>query len=526
MYVKRIFKVEIIDYIESYEYCFFISVVMMQKKPMYEMHKYWGKKPSGEILNFIQKYSKEDQIVLDPFSGYGVIACEAFLNNRNVISNDLNPVSNFINENLFALEFDEKQLTSTWKVIKKDFEITNKKLFSLQDGTELVSILRNKSDVPLRCKYKKGKQSVERELTIDERKYLLEIENSIKNNFWFPTNELIENSRISAKKNMKVQSLFTKRELICLSKLFYLISNVKLKQIRSYLLFAFSANLANCSKLVPPIKSRGQMSQGAWMTGFYIGETYIENNVLHYFENRLKKIIIGKIDFIKKAKSVNSSYRITNFDCKNLKKIQDSSIDYVITDPPYGESVPYFEQSIIWNSWLRFAINFEDEIVISNSKLRKKDDRQYEKDINIAYSEIARVLKQGAFFTFTFHALSGKVWNSIIKACIQNNFEFIELTWLKQITFSPRQLNRKITPLGDLTITLKKSDKNLKVSFLENMDVLKKYLSNKSGLYDTNSIYIIIIEYIFKNRIIVKDLDIIKFLYNNYELQENKWIIK
>lgn len=81
---------------------------MMQKKPMYEMHKYWGKKPSGEILNFIQKYSKEDQIVLDPFSGYGVIACEAFLNNRNVISNDLNPVSNFINENLFALEFWNK----------------------------------------------------------------------------------------------------------------------------------------------------------------------------------------------------------------------------------------------------------------------------------------------------------------------------------------------------------------------------------------------------------------------------------
>ena len=36
------------------------------------------------------------------------------------------------------------------------------------------------------------------------------------------------------------------------------------------------------------------MSQGAWMTGFYIGETYLENNVFHYFENRVKKIIKQK----------------------------------------------------------------------------------------------------------------------------------------------------------------------------------------------------------------------------------------
>ena len=63
-------------------------------------------------------------------------------------------------------------------------------------------------------------------------------------------------------------------------------------------MIAFTANLANCSKLVPPIKSRGTLSQGAWMTGFYSGETYIENNVLHYYENRIKKAIKGKEDYL------------------------------------------------------------------------------------------------------------------------------------------------------------------------------------------------------------------------------------
>lgn len=41
------------------------------------------------------------------------------------------------------------------------------------------------------------------------------------------------------------------------------------------------------------------MSQGAWMTGFYIGEKYLENNVFHYFENRVNKAIKGKMDYIK-----------------------------------------------------------------------------------------------------------------------------------------------------------------------------------------------------------------------------------
>lgn len=493
---------------------------------MYEMHKYWGKKPSESVLYYILKYSKEGHNILDPFSGYGVIACEAFLNNRNVISNDLNPISNFINKNLLDLNFDEKLLKESWNKIREDFAILNRSLFSLQDGTEVISILRNKYDIPLMIKYKQGKQSIERELTLDERQYLIDIENSTKLECWFPTDDLIENSRISAKKDMKVQSLFTKRELICLAKLFDLISSVSQEKIKSLLLFAFSANLANCSKLVPPIKSRGKMSQGAWMTGFYVGENYIENNVLHYFENRLRKVILGKREFIEKAKNVKSTYKITNYDCKNLCKIKSNSIDYIITDPPYGATVPYFEQSIIWNSWLKFETNFNDEIVISNSMVRCKSEDNYEIDILQAYTEIARVLKDDSYFTFTFHSLSGKVWNSIISACIQNKFEFVELNWLKQITFTPRQLNRNITPLGDLTITLKKSNTTNLTNFAENTECLKEYLSEKTGLYCTNSIYVIIIEFLFKNRLIIKNLDILKFLSNNYDMQENKWIIK
>ena len=75
---------------------------------------------------------------------------------------------------------------------------------------------------------------------------------------------------------MKVSDLFTKRTLACHARLLALINKYSSGKERDVLLLAFSANLANCSKLVPPIKSRGDIAQGAWMTGFYIAVTMFE----------------------------------------------------------------------------------------------------------------------------------------------------------------------------------------------------------------------------------------------------------
>lgn len=70
--------------------------------PRYFMHKYWGKKPASFTGHLVEKYTKPGDTIIDPFSGYGVFCCEAYLKNRNVIVNDLNPIANFIAHNLFS----------------------------------------------------------------------------------------------------------------------------------------------------------------------------------------------------------------------------------------------------------------------------------------------------------------------------------------------------------------------------------------------------------------------------------------
>ena len=67
-----------------------------------------GKKPSNDLKELIERYSNKGDTVLDPFSGYGVFCSEAYILNRNVISNNLNPIANYINIQLLEKNVDLK----------------------------------------------------------------------------------------------------------------------------------------------------------------------------------------------------------------------------------------------------------------------------------------------------------------------------------------------------------------------------------------------------------------------------------
>jgi hypothetical protein len=358
-----------------------------------------------------------------------------------------------------------------------------------------------------------------------------------------PSAVLLRNGRISALENMTTDDLFTIRALACHTYLFYEISRIDDIHIRNLAKLAFTSNLANCSKLVPPIKSRGAMEPGAWMTGFYIGENYIENNVFHYFNNRVMKIISGKSDyFLEKNRigslpdkemvegisdfdSLSRGYLIDNQDTKNLK-YPDNSIDYIFTDPPYGDTVPYFEQSTIWNTWLENAVDYENEVVISDSKLRKKDTENFGNDITLCIKEIWRVLKPNKYFSITFHSLSGEEWYALMHSCLECGFILHDVELLTQKTFAPRQLNRKITVKGDLLITLLKPAIKPKLKFLgeEETKALVVTEVNKLlaiGKRSTNDVYVHILKVLFSEHAIFAKTNFIEVLTEKFRLDQD-----
>lgn len=520
---------------------------MKQKRDRYEMHKYWGKKPSNDLKLLIEKYSNAGDTVLDPFSGYGVFSCEAFLLNRNVISNDLNPIANFLNKQLLEIEIDLVKAEKEWNLIKKELTPFVENWYKWEhegEKVQLIAILRNSQNVPLKGKIKRvnDRNAVEIILEKQKVKEYLKFESSQDIEDWYPDNKLIENSRISAKKNMTISDLFTKRTLACHARILTLIEQHSSGKEKDFLKVAFTANLANCSKLVPPIKTRGEMAPGAWMTGFYVGETYIENNVLQYFENRFKKIIKGKKDYLSYFKhsanslnlfefnKYNNNYTILKNDAKNLQ-IESESVDYVFTDPPYGDAVPYFEQSIIWNTWLKLTPDYENEIVITDSKERNKGINEFESDILLAFQEIRRVLKPDGYFSLTYHSLSGLEWRAITNSCIKSGFEMVDFEWLVQKSFTPRQINRLKSVKGDVLVTFQKvpsiqakikSENELKELFVNKIE---NWLIEKA--LDTNEIFLNIMNMIFTEKILIGDIDLFKILTNHFKFTEDqKWTLQ
>ena len=391
--------------------------------------------------------------------------------------------------------------------------------------------------MPIQFTFKDGKKTSIKDIPEELAKEYCVYENNYIIEDWYPVVPIIENSRISAHPNMAVEDLFTKRTLACHAKLFSLIEKYATGSVKNLFLIAFTANLANCSKLVPPIKSRGTLSQGAWMTGFYIGETYIENNVLHYYENRINKAIKGKEDYLKffsgdlLTEPIQSTYQITNFDAKKLQ-FPDKSVDYVFTDPPYGDSVPYFEQSIIWNSWLGFTPDYQQEIVISDSKQRQKNIDTFENDINSAFSEIRRILKDNKYFSLTFHSLSGLEWKTVSNACVFNNFNVVDYEWLEQKTYPPRQLNRVKSIKGDVLVTFRKNPEPAHLYICDDqhftnivVDFITETIQN--GITDTNGIMMAIMEWILRNMIMIGNVDVFMILNKKFQIRDNgQWSLK
>ena len=138
--------------------------------PRYFIHKYWGKKPASGISPLIDRYSNPGDTVIDPFSGYGVFCCEAYLKNRNVIVNDLNPIANFIARNLFSKDVNLSKTKKLWDDIRIELSSYIEEWYSItiDNVTYLpISVLRSKEGLPLQFTFKDGRKTLIKDIPTD-----------------------------------------------------------------------------------------------------------------------------------------------------------------------------------------------------------------------------------------------------------------------------------------------------------------------------------------------------------------------
>src|SRR2546428_7147888 len=77
-----------------------IPAARQEEARHYGVHPYFTRRPANVVRAYIERYSRDGDVVLDPFGGTGVTAIEAFLLGRRAIQNDLNSFANFIARNI------------------------------------------------------------------------------------------------------------------------------------------------------------------------------------------------------------------------------------------------------------------------------------------------------------------------------------------------------------------------------------------------------------------------------------------
>src|SRR5262249_16793053 len=118
--------------------------------------------------------------------------------------------------------------------------------------------------------------------------------------------------------------------------------------------------------------------------------------------------------------------------------IPSNSVDYVFTDPPFGENIYYADLNFLVESWHRVLTDSKPEAIVDQPKHKELLD--YERLMEACLRECCRVLKPGRWMTMVFHNSSNAVWSAIQEALTAAGFVVADVRTLDKQHGSYRQI--------------------------------------------------------------------------------------
>jgi hypothetical protein len=139
--------------------------------------------------------------------------------------------------------------------------------------------------------------------------------------------------------------------------------------------------------------------------------------------------------------------------------LADNSIDYIFTDPPFGENIYYSDLNFLVESWHGVKTDANPEAIVD--RVRQKGLPEYQHLMYRCFAEYYRVLKPGRWMTVVFSNSKAAVWNTIQVALQQTGFVVAEVTALDKKQGSFQQVVSPNTVKQDLVISVYKPNGGL-----------------------------------------------------------------
>jgi adenine-specific DNA methylase len=263
----------------------------------------------------------------------------------------------------------------------------------------------------------------------------------------------------------KFSDLFNERQLLNLGKIFRWIRKVKDKNLREFLVLAFSNCLKYNNMFAKYNSTRGFITDIFRTHSFSPSMAPVEGNCYdtkkgrgaftafirlvkegkEYCRNPFERVVVdGEMTKLMIGKPIHgrvvSDFNdVTSSDDVFLQcgsstnlKVPDACVDAVVTDPPYADNVMYSELSNFFYVWLRLILHhdyshfqselvpWEDEVIVNPAQ--EKDETDFMTGLTAIFTECKRVLKDEGVLVFTFHHKKTEAWSSLLRAVLDSGF--------------------------------------------------------------------------------------------------------
>ena len=203
-----------------------------------------------------------------------------------------------------------------------------------------------------------------------------------------------------------IHHMFLRRQLITLSEIWRRVSSIEDPRTRGICLFMFEQAIAGMS-----LMARYAPTHYSQVNQYMSGRIRV---LSQHSECSPWYILNGKLRRLLKALSP-STYPlnqgiVTTGTCTQLP-LESRSIDYIFTDPPFGDNFAYSELNFIVEAWHRVFTCQAPEAIVS--EFQKKHTREYQDLMQECFTEYYRVLKPGRWMTVVFSNSSNAIWHAI-----------------------------------------------------------------------------------------------------------------
>ena len=274
----------------------------------------------------------------------------------------------------------------------------------------------------------------------------------------FPIDEMYHGSRLAPKGFTHVHHLFLPRAAHALAALWRRADACEDARLRSALLFFVEQAIWGMSVLARYAPTHySQVNQ--YLTGvFYVGS--------HIVDVSPRYILGGKLRRLASAFGPSTARRaaavIATGDCAAHSGLPADSIDYVFTDPPFGENIFYADLNYLVESWHRARTRTTPEAIVDRPK--GKEIADYQRLMRRCFEAYRRVLKPGRWITVVFHNSRNAIWNAIQEAMLAAGFVVADVRTLDKQQGSYRQVTSTAVK-QDLVISAYKPNGGLEERF-------------------------------------------------------------